>query len=126
MFTVNPSRAARPIGPAALIAVLVVVVALAACGSSTVARRVTFVETNGQARFDAAAITVTKGDTLKLTVGNRTGTLQDFTVDDLGIDRTVEPDQNVTVEIDAKRSGTYRVYSKSDQSLDPLSIVVPA
>jgi len=105
---------------------LALLVGLAACGSPTVSRRVTFVETNGRARFDAGTITVTKGDTLKLTVGNRTGTLQDFTVDGLGIERTVEPDKVVTVDIDAKRSGTYRVYSKSDQSLDPLSIVVPA
>jgi hypothetical protein len=123
MLTVNPSRAVRSIGRGALLALLV---ALAACGSPTVSRRVTFVETNGRARFDAGTITVTKGDTLKLTVGNRTGTLQDFTVDGLGIERTVEPDKVVTVDIDAKRSGTYRVYSKSDQSLDPLSIVVPA
>ena len=126
MLTVNPSRAARPIGPVALVAALVGLVAIAACGSSTVARRVALVETNGQTRFDAAAITVTRGATLKLTVGNRTGTLQDFTVDNLGIDRTVEPDKTVTVDIDAKRSGTYRVYSKSDQSLDPLTIVVPS
>ena len=123
MLTVNPSRAARSIGPVALLAVLVV---LAACGSSTVSRRVTFVETNGRARFDAGAITVTKGDKLKLTVGNRTGTVQDFTVDKLGIARTVDPDRTVTVEIDAKRSGTYRMYSQSDESLDPLTIVVPS
>ena len=123
MLTVNPSRAARSIGPVALLAVLVV---LAACGSSTVSRRVTFVETNGTARFDTGAITVTKGDKLKLTVGNRTGTVQDFTVDKLGIARTVDPDRTVTVEIDAKRSGTYRMYSQSDESLDPLTIVVPS
>ena len=123
MLTVIPSRAARSIAPVALLAVLM---ALAACGASTVSRRVTFVETNGQARFDAGAITVTKGDTLKLTVGNRTNNVQDFTVDNLGIERTVEPDKNITVEIHAKRSGTYRVYSPSDRSLDPLSIVVPA
>ena len=123
MLTVNPSRAARSIAPVALLAVLM---ALAACGASTVSRRVTFVETNGQARFDAGAITVTKGDTLKLTVGNRTNNVQDFTVDNLGIERTVEPDKTITVEIQAKRSGTYRVYSPSDRSLDPLSIVVPA
>ena len=122
MFTVNPSRAARTIGAGVIVALLV---ALAACGSPNVSRRVAFVETNGRARFDTGAITVTKGDTLALTVGNRTGTLQDFTVDDLGIERTVQPDTAVTVEIEAKRSGTYRVYSKSDQSLDPLSIVVP-
>lgn len=122
MFTVNPSRAARSTGAAALLALLA---ALAACGSSTVARRVAFVETNGRATFNAKAITVTKGTTLKLTVGNRTGTLQDFTVEKLGIERTVEPDKVVTVDIDAKRSGTYRVYSKDNQSLDPLSIVVP-
>jgi hypothetical protein len=123
MFTVNPRRSARSIGPGALLAVLVV---LAACGSPTVSRRVAFVETNGQAHFDSAAITVTRGDTLKLTVGNRTDTLQDFTVDDLGIEHTVEPDRTVTVVIEAKRPGTYRVYSKNDQSLDPLNIVVPA
>jgi plastocyanin len=123
MLTVNPSRAARSIAPVALLAVLM---ALAACGASTVSRRVTFVETNGQARFDAGAITVTQGDTLKLTVGNRTDNVQDFTVDNLGIERTVEPDKNITVEIHPKRSGTYRVYSPSDRSLDPLSIVVPA
>ena len=123
MLTVIPSRAARSIAPVALLAVLM---ALAACGASTVSRRVTFVETNGQARFDAGAITVTKGDTLKLTVGNRTNNVQDFTVDSLGIERTVEPDKNITVEIHAKRSGTYRMYSPSDQSLDPLSIVVPS
>ena len=122
MFTVNPSRAARSIGPAALIASLAV---LTACGSSTVARRVAFVETNGRTSFNAKAITVTKGTTLKLTVGNRTGSLQDFTVDSLGIERTVEPEKVVTVDIDAKRSGVYRIYSKSDESLDPLSIVVP-
>ena len=63
MLTVNPSRAARFIGPAALAAVLM---ALAACGSPTVARRVAIVETNGRARFDAASITVTNGDTLEL------------------------------------------------------------
>ena len=123
MFTVNPRRSARSIGPAALLAVLL---ALAACGSPTVSRRVAFVETNGQARFDSAAITVTQGDTLKLTVGNRTDTLQDFTVDDLGIERTVAPDRAVTVEIEAKQPGTYRVYSKNDQSLDPLTIVIPS
>jgi heme/copper-type cytochrome/quinol oxidase subunit 2 len=123
MFTVNPSRTARCIGPGALVAVLV---ALTACGSPTVSRRVAFIEKEGRTGFDAAAITVTKGDTLKLSVGNRTGTLQDFTVDGLGIERTVEPDRVVTVDIEAKRSGTYRVYSKDDQSLEPLSIVVPA
>ena len=122
MLTVNPSRAARSIGPIALIAVLVT---LAGCGTSTVSRRVTFVETNGQSGFDTASITVTKGDTLKLTVGNRTDTVQDFTVDNLGIARAVAPDRTVTVDIDAKRSGTYRMYSPSDQSLDPLTIVVP-
>jgi hypothetical protein len=124
MLTVNSSRAARAMGPVALLAVLVALAA--ACGASTVSRRVTFVETNGQARFDTGAITVTKGDTLELTVGNRTGTVQDFTVDNLGIQRSVGPDRTVTVEIDAKRSGTYRMYSPSDQSLDPLSIVVPS
>jgi hypothetical protein len=123
MFTVNPSRAARSIGPGMILAVLV---ALVACGSPTISRRVAFVETNGRARFDSEAITLTKGDTLELTVGNRTDTLQDFTVDGLGIERTVEPDKAVTVEIEAKRSGIYRVYSRNDQSLDPLSIVVPA
>jgi plastocyanin len=117
-----PPRAARVIGPVALVAVLM---ALAACGSPTVARRVSIVETNGRARFDSAAITVTNGDTLELTVGNRTGTLQDFTVEGLGIERTVAPDTAVTVDIEAKRPGTYRVYSKNDQSLDPLSIIVP-
>ncbi len=123
MLTVKAPRALRSIGPVALLTLLVV---LAACGSSTVSRRISFVETNGRPRFDAGAITVTKGDTLKLTVGNRTGTLQDFTVEGLGIERTVEPDKVVTVDIDAKRSGTYRVYSKNNQSLDPLTIVVPA
>jgi hypothetical protein len=123
MLTVNPSRAARSIGPIALIAVLVT---LAGCGTSTVSRRVTFVETNGQSGFDTASITVTKGDTLKLTVGNRTDTVQDFTVDNLGIARAVAPDRTVTVDIDAKRSGTYRMYSPSDQSLDPITIVVPS
>jgi len=123
MLTVKASRASRVIGPVALLTLLV---ALAGCGSSTVSRRISFVETNGRPRFDAGAITVTKGDTLKLTVGNRTGTLQDFTVEGLGIERTVEPDKVVTVDIDAKRSGTYRVYSKNNQSLDPLTIVVPA
>jgi heme/copper-type cytochrome/quinol oxidase subunit 2 len=122
MSTVNPSRAARSIGPGALLALLV----LAACGSPTVSRRVAFVETNGRAGFNAGSITVTQGDTLKLEVGNRTDTLQDFTVDGLGIERTVEPDKVVTVEIEAKRPGTYRVYSKNDQGLEPLSIVVPA
>jgi hypothetical protein len=123
MLTVKASRASRVIGPVALLTLLV---APAACGSSTVSRRISFVETNGRPRFDAGAITVTKGNTLKLTVGNRTGTLQDFTVEGLGIERTVEPDKVVTVDIDAKRSGTYRVYSKNNQSLDPLTIVVPA
>jgi len=122
MLTVNPSRAARSIGPIALIAVLV---ALTGCGTSTVSRRVTFVETNGQAGLDTASITVTKGDTLKLTVGNRTDTVQDFTIGGVGIERAVAPDRTVTVDIDAKRSGTYRMYSPSDQSLDPITIVVP-
>ena len=69
MLTVKASRASRVIGP---VAVLTLLVALAGCGSSTVSRRISFVETNGRPRFDAGAITVTKGDTLKLTVGNRT------------------------------------------------------
>jgi hypothetical protein len=119
-----PLRARRAIGPGALGALLLI--ALAACGSPTVSRRVAFVESNGRPRFDSSAITVTKGDTLKLTVGNRTDTRQEFVVDGLDIERTVEPDSAVTVEIKARRSGTYRVYSKRDQSLDPLSIVVPA
>ena len=122
MLTVTPCRAARSIGPGALLAVLL---ALAACGSPTVSRHVAFVESNGQAAFDSESITVTQGDTLELSVGNRTGTLQDFTVDGLGIERTVAPDSVVTVEIEAKRPGTYRVYSKNNQSLDPLSIIVP-
>ena len=116
-------RVTRPIGPCALLALLVV--SLAACGSSTVSRRVSFVESNGEIRFDSASLTVTKGETLKLTVGNRAGTRQEFAIDGLNIERTVAPDSAVTVDIKAKRPGTYRMYSKQDRSIDPISIVVP-
>lgn len=116
-------RVTLSIGPCALLALLVV--SLVACGSSTVSRRVSFVESNGEVRFDSAALTITKGETLKLTVGNRADTRQQFTIDGLDIERTVEPDSAVTVDIKAKKPGTYRMYSKQDRSIDPISIVVP-
>ena len=124
----------RPIGPGArpplALGVLalgaLLLVTLAACGSSTVSRRVSFVETNGEIRFDTGALTVTKGDTLKLTVGNRTDAPQEFTVDGFNIERTVAPDAAVTVDIKARESGTYRVSSQRNPGLDPISIVVPS
>jgi plastocyanin len=116
-------RVTRPIGPCALLALLVV--SLAACGSSTVSRRVAFVESNGEVRFDSASLTITNGQTVKLTVGNRADTRQEFTIDGLDIERTVEPDSAVTVDIKATKPGTFRMYSKQDRSIDPISIVVP-
>ena len=118
-----PFRARPAVGLTALVGLLLV--AVVACGSPTVSRRVAFVDTNGKTQFNARTITVTSGDTLKLTVGNRTDALQDFTVDGLDVEHTLEPDEAVTVEIKAEKPGTYRVYSETDQSLDPLSIVVP-
>jgi hypothetical protein len=97
---------------------------LAACGSSSLTRRVAFVESNGETRFDTSSITVTKGDTLKLTVINRTSARQVFAVDALDVQRSVAPDSAVTVDIPAKRSGTYEVSSPRG-GVDPLSIVVP-
>ena len=58
-------------------------------------------------------------------MGNRADTRQEFTIDGLNIERTVAPDSAVTVDIKAKTPGTYRMYSKQDRSIDPISIVVP-
>jgi hypothetical protein len=112
--------------PAGALAALVLVL-LAACGgsSTTLSRRVAFIESDGSPRLSATAITVVRGDTLKLTVGNLTDAPQQFTVDGFGIERTIEPDGAVTVEIEAKDSGTYRMYSERNRDIDPLSIVVP-
>ena len=123
MYRRIPFRARPAVGLAALVGLLLV--GLVACGSPTVARRVAFVDADGQTQFNARTITVTRGDTLKLTVGNRTDTTQDFTVDGLNIEHTLEPDEAVTVEIKTERPGTLRVHSNSDQNLDPLAIVVP-
>jgi hypothetical protein len=119
----NPFRARPAVGRSALVGVLVSVAV--ACGSPTVSRRVAFVDSDGRVEFDARSITVTKGDTLRLTVGNRTDTRQDFTVDGIDVEHALEPDEAVTIEIKAERHGTYRVYSASDQGLRPLTIVVP-
>jgi hypothetical protein len=124
MHRPNPFRSRPPVGLSALVGLLVAVVV--ACSSPTVSRRVAIVDADGRAQFNARSITVTQGDTLKLTVGNRTDAPQDFTVDGTDVDHALEPDQAVTVEIKAETPGTYRVYSASDQSLDPLSIIVPA
>jgi hypothetical protein len=113
-------RRARRLGVLGVLALVV----LAACGSSTLSRRVSFVERDGETRFDTASITVTKGDTLKLTVINRTEARQVFTVDALDVQRSVAPDSAVTVEFPADRPGTYRVSSPRN-GVDPLSIVVP-
>jgi hypothetical protein len=96
-----------------------------ACGSSTVSRTIAFVERDGRTRFDAASLTVTKGDTLRLTVRNATKTLQDFSIEGFRVERTVRPDDKVTVELEADRSGTYLVRSNSDRSVAPVTIVVP-
>jgi hypothetical protein len=121
MHTITP-KGARPllVGIAAACAVM----ALAACGSSTDSRRVTFIGSNGDVRFDTASITVTHGDTLQLTVGNRTDTRQEFRVEGLGIERTVPADAAVTVDIRPERSGTYRMSSTTDPDAR-LTIVVP-
>jgi hypothetical protein len=116
-------RAGSAAGLSALAGLLVA--ATVSCGSPTVARRVAFVDSEGRAQFNSHTITITKGDTLKLTVGNRTDTRQQFTIEGAGTEHTVGPDEAVTVEIKAERSGTYRVYSASDQRLRPLTIVVP-
>jgi hypothetical protein len=119
-------RAARPVrlrACAALGLLTLAALVLAACGSSTESRRVALVEVDGRARFDTAAITVTKGDTLELTVVNRTDARQALRIDALGVERSVPPDAAVTVDIEAKRPGTYRM--SSTNGADPLSIVVP-
>jgi hypothetical protein len=116
-------RVRSAIGPSVLIGLLLT--AAVGCGSSTVTRRVAIVDLDGQAQFNTQTITVTEGDTLSLTVGNRTDTAQDITVDGTGAERTVQPDEAVTVAIKAEAPGSYRVYSRSDQDLRPLTIVVP-
>jgi hypothetical protein len=121
MHKLIPSGA-RTVALAATAACLVV--ALAACGSPSESRRVTFVGTNGDVRFDTASITLTNGDTLDLTVGNRTDTSHDFRVESLGIERRVPPDSAVTVAIKPTRSGSYRVSSTTDPAAQ-LTIVVP-
>jgi hypothetical protein len=118
----SSSRVARRLGAGAVAALVPL---LGACGSTSVSRHVSFVESGGRTRFNAGAITVTKGDTLKLIVGNLTPTLQDFTVDALRIERTVKPDETVEVDLKPPRSGTYLLYSRNDRSVSPVSIVVP-
>ena len=115
--------ATRALGALAIGALLLVT--LAACDSSTVSRRVAFVETNGETRLDTTTITVVEGETLKLTIGNRTDTRQEFTIDGLNIERTIAPDSAVTVDIKVRQPGTYRLHSQRDPSVDPLAIVVP-
>jgi plastocyanin len=126
MQTATPHAARRNAVRARRLCALgaVALAVLTACGSSSLSRRVAFVESNGETRFDTSSITVTKGDTLKLTVINRTPARQVFAVDALNVQRSVAPDTAVTVDIPAKRSGTYRV-SSPRIGVDPLSIVVP-
>jgi heme/copper-type cytochrome/quinol oxidase subunit 2 len=84
------------------------------------------VDSNGEPQLDTRTITVTKGDTLKLTVGNRTDSQQEFKIDGADVSESVPPDQAVTVEFKAEAPGVYRLYSDADPGVDPLSIVVPA
>jgi hypothetical protein len=123
MHLVIPFRVRRA---AWLGCLLGLVVAVGACGSSTVSQRIAFVDSNGEPQLDTRTITVTKGDTLKLTVGNRTDSQQEFKIDGADVSESVPPDQAVTVEFKAEAPGVYRLYSDADPGVDPLSIVVPA
>ena len=118
-------RSGRSRLAAALAAVSIAVVTVACSNQATVKRSITAESIAGKAGFSIASMTVTRGSKVELTVKNTTDKTHGFSIDELGVRRTVDPGKPVTVKFKASKAGTFRIYCQIHPTHGTAQFVVP-
>ena len=95
---------------AAAAAAVPLVLLFTGCATPTDHREITATVINGAAGFDPAAITVEKEDTVVITVSNTTDKTHGFSIQGMGVRKTVDPNQTLRVKFRAGRGGAFKIY----------------
>ncbi|MGH9188660.1 MAG: cupredoxin domain-containing protein [Acidimicrobiales bacterium] len=106
-------------------AIAIVLTAAAGCGGGGTERRSISAATVGAAAgFTPPAVTVDKGDTVVLTVGNKTDKTHGFTIDGYGVREEVEALGSKKVELTASKAGTFRIRCQLHPAHQTATLVV--
>lgn len=112
----------RRLFPAALVAAGLV---LSGCGGSPTSRRqISVANVGGGAGFEPSALTVDKDDNVILRVGNAAGRVHGFSIEGYGIQREVQPNENLELRFKSSKPGTFKIWCQLHETHQVATLIV--